>query len=110
MRSLNEIVIAVQDCEPCTDEELRMCVMALHFRNHNATRDMDELCELVKCDDAKAKFRAAFWTRENESRFRGNKMPVDEFLGPGNIPWNDEYKARMKMAKNVFKKATGIDL
>lgn len=110
MRSLNEIVIAVQNCEPCTDEELRLCVMALYYRDFQSKWAMDELSVLADKGDSKTRLRALLWLRDADSRFKGGKMPVDEFLGPGNIPWNDEYKRRLRMAEAVFEKATGIKL
>lgn len=110
MRSTNEIIIAVQDCLPCTDEELRLCIMSLKARLHFAEHDMDELSAAVTAGKPFAKMRAGFWERDREMRFQSMKKPVEEYLGPANTPGTPEYTQRMAGARALFKKATGINL
>ena len=110
MRSTNEIVIAVKESQPATDQELRYCILALSAMNHFANNDLDNLIDAVLEKKPLATVRAEISKRGRERRFQSNKMPVDQYLGLGNIPGNPEYEQRMKMSKALFKKATGIDL
>lgn len=110
MRSTNEIVIAVQECQPCSDEELRLCIMSLKARLYFATKAANNLAEAIEMAKPSVKLKAGFWKRDAETRFRSNKMPVDEYLGSANIPGTQEYNDRLRVAKAICKKATGIEL
>ena len=110
MRSTNEIIIAVKDCEPCTDKELRLAVVALsgmQIMDRMATR---QLAKAIIEGTSSATLRAKFFLQEDEIRFKSMKMPVDEYLGQSNIPGTPENDYQMRLAKNIFKKATGLDL
>ena len=110
MRSTNEIVIAVKESQAVDETELRYCVLALSAMEHFARHALDELVDAVLAKRKKADWLAAFSHNEREHKFQSKKMPVDEYLGPGNIPGNPEYEQRMKMSKAIFKKATGLEL
>lgn len=111
MRSTNQIIIAVQECEPCTEEELRLCIMSLKARLHFAESAADDMADAIDrgehrgIDPGKggAKMRAGFWRGEAESRFKAMKMPVDEYLGPGNTPGAPEYTEGLRVSKAIFK-------
>ena len=110
MRSTLQIIIAVKEQRPATEEELRLCVVALsamQTMDHMQTR---QLIEAVLDGRGSAKFRAECMRREAEIRFKSLKMPVEEYLGPDNIPGTPENGRLVSMAKNVFKQATGEDL
>ena len=114
MRSTNQIIIAVQECEPCTEGELRLCIMSLKARLYFAEKAADDMAEAIETGaDGKiavAKLRAGFWRNEAESQFRAMKMPVDEYLGPGNTPGTPEQVERLRVSKAIFEKATGLKL
>ena len=114
MRSTNKIVIAVQECDPCTEEELRLCIMSLKARLYFAEEAANDMAEAIEAGAdgkiAAAKLRAGFWRNEAEPRFKAMKMPVDEYLGPGNTPGTPEHAEHLRMSKAIFKKATGVEL
>jgi len=114
MRSTNQIIIAVQECLPCTDAELRLCIMSLKARLYFAEDAANNMAEAIgpsgTATIASAKLQAGFWKNEAEARFRAMKMPVDKYLGPGNTPGTPEHAERMQMGKAIFKAATGMDL
>ena len=109
MRSTNQIMIAVKECESCTEEELRLCITSLEARLYFAEKAADDMAEAIDGSRG-AKFRAGFWKNEAESRFQSMKMPVDEYLGPGNTPGTPEQAERLRISKAIFKKATGMEL
>ena len=110
MKSTNEITIAVQECEPLTDEELRLCIMSLKARLYFAEKAANEMADAIEAGSASAKMRAGFWQRDAETRFQSKKMPVDQYLGPADTPGTPEYAERLRVGKAIFKKATGMDL
>ena len=110
MRSTNEITIAVTECEPCTEQELRLCVAALKARVYFAEKSAGDMAEAIGKGMGPAKLLAGFWNNESETRFRGMKMPVDEYLGPNNTPGTPEHAKRNELHKAIFKKATGLEL
>lgn len=111
MRSTNEIRIAVSECEPCTDTELRLCIAAMGGQLHFAINASDRMSEAIESDNKVQRLcRAGFWRDGAERRFQSNKMPVDKYLGPGNIPGSPEQVERLKVGKAIVKKATGMEL
>ena len=110
MRSVLEIIIAVKDQQPATDEELRLCIVALSAMQTMDGMQLHELAESVIDGTASAKLRARHVMREAEIRFKSMKMPVDKYLGPRNTPGTPENDRSVRIAKNILKKATGIDL
>jgi len=114
MRSTNEIIIAVDECDPCTEEELRLCIASMKARLYFAEDAADKMAAAIESDKSTAnlrsKLRAGFWKNEAETRFQSMKMPVDEYLGAGNTPGTPEHAERLRIGKAIFKKATGIEL
>ena len=112
MRSTLQIIIAVKESQPVTEEELRLALLALSGINHFVQHDLDGLIEAI--EEGKPapflKMKAEFMKGTRERLFQGIKKDPREWLGPGNIPGNPEYDQRLKMAKNIFKQATGIDI
>lgn len=111
MRSTNEIMISVQECKPCSDRELRMCIAALSSRLYFAEHAADGMSEAIKSDSSMLPLlRAGYWRDEAEHRFRSVKMPVDEYLGAGNMPGSPEQIQRLTAGKAFFKEVTGLEL
>lgn len=112
MRSTNEIMIAVSECEPCTDEELRFCISALGAMLHFAKIAADDMAEGIEGDGTSLKHKvcAKLWKQNAEGRFKSIKMPVDQYLGPGNIPGSPEQVERLRIGKALVKKVTGVEL
>jgi hypothetical protein len=110
MRSTNEIVIAVKESQPATDQELRYCVLALSAMEYFARHNLNDLVDCVLNENQTVRMRAEFSKNERENRFQSAKMPVDQYLGPRNTPGTPEYEAGVKMSKALFAKATGIEL
>ena len=109
MRSTLEIIVAVKDSTPVTEEELRMALLALsgieyfsasHVRRFAALKNADPLFEFLRAE-------AERWGTE---RFNALKKDPLEWLGPTNIPGSTEYKDRMALGKKIVKSATGLEL
>lgn len=111
MRTINEIIIAVKDCEPATDEELRMCIAALSGIEYFSNKNLEDLT--VAITESKS-LLIDLRVRESkhwlETRFAVFKKDPVKWLGPGNTPGHPEQVARMAMSKKIFKAATGEDL
>lgn len=112
MRSTNELMVAVSECDACTDEELRCCVSALSAMLHFAKRAADDMSEGIEGGGTsiKHKVSAKLWRQNAEGRFNSIKMPVDTYLGPGNMPGSPEQAERLRIGKAIVKKVTGMTL
>jgi hypothetical protein len=109
-RSTLDIILAVKDCTPATEEELRLALMALSHMLQITERTLHDLAEAVREGKPSAKMRAANELREYELRVKGRKMPPKEYLGPTYTPGTPENAAAMKWANGVYKAATGQDI
>lgn len=109
-RNILEIIIACKEQQPATEEELRLCVVALSAMLYTVEREERELFEAVVEGKPSAKLRAEVCKRETEIRFKAKKMAPREYLGPSHTPGTPENENLARMAKAVFKKATGQDL
>lgn len=111
MRSTLEIIIAVKESQPVTEEELRMALLALSGIDHFRSGTINQLIESI---ESKAQLRidlaAGFAKQQRESLFKAMKKDPVEWLGPGNLPGNPEYEERVKWARRVYEKATGEKL
>ena len=111
MRSINKIIVAVQENQPVTEEELRFTILAFSAMEFLNSRVIERLVAAI---DAKHQFSMDLWSthakKEFEIRSKSNKMPPDEYLGPGYIPGTPEYEQRRSIAKKVFEKVTGEKL
>lgn len=99
MRSTNEILIAVQECGSCTDEELRLCIMSMGTMLYFGHLAADDLAATI-CDPlGNAKVEAATWVNGTKGRFEAWKMPMDEYLGPSGMPGTPEHAERLALSK-----------
>lgn len=112
MRSTLEIIIAVKDCEDVTEQELKYALLAMSAMNHFAEEDLRALTDAVQVGNPQViKLRTGFASDGQSRRLDlSMKMPVDEYLGPGNIPGTPEYNQRMEFSKSLYKQIFGEDL
>lgn len=111
MRTTSEIIAAVRNCEPVTDEEMRMCIAALANVEWFLRSSLQKLVDALDTKGpAQQRLRADSARATLESMHRGMRTPVDRWLGPHNIPGTPEYTARISGAKALLKKATGVDM
>jgi hypothetical protein len=110
MRSTLEIIIAVKECQPVTEEELKLALMVMSSIDHFLESELRDLAEAVESGGASAKLRAGFAKGTLERMFAARKKAPDEWLGPGNIPGNPEHDRRLVTAKKLYEKATGQKL
>jgi hypothetical protein len=103
MRSTLEIISAVKDNEPVTDEELRLCIVVMHCVNHFVGSDLQKLIDAIRADRPPAvlKATAEFASGTIERTFAAVKVSPTEWLSSEDVE-------RMAWANAVFKKATGI--
>jgi hypothetical protein len=110
MRTTLEIIIAVTECQPVTEDELKLALMAMSSIEHFLKQELLGLIEAIREGKPTVKMRAEAAWGTVERMWNAAKKPPDEWLGPTNIPGNAEHSARLKRGKALFKKATGIDL
>lgn len=112
MRSTIEIICAVKDNKPVTEEELRLCIVVMATTEHIIKRALQKLINAIIADKPAThlKVRAEFASCTIERMFAAVKEPPTEWLSTEDIPWTPESAARREWAKAVFKSATGIDL
>lgn len=112
MRSTIEIIIAVKESQPVTEEELKLALCAMSGIHHHLQESLRKIIEEIRAEKPAPllKMKADFEYGTLERLWNGIKMPADEFLGPGNTPGNPEHARRMEMGKRIYKKATGEDL
>ena len=112
MRSTNEIIIAVKECQPVTEDELKLALCAMSGIHYHLKRSLEKTISDIEDGkpEAMLKYRAGFEKGTLEVMFNAIKMPPDEFLGPDNTPGTPEFKKRLDLGKAIFKKATGLDL
>lgn len=112
MRSTVDIIVAVKECQPATEEELRLALVAMSAIEHFVRTDLQKLIDAVEEGKPAGviEIKAAFAKGTISRMFKAIKMPVDKWLGPGNTPGTPENTKRLAMAKKIFKRATGLDL
>jgi hypothetical protein len=106
MRSTNNLIIAVTECKPCTDEELRFCISALTAMLHFAEKAANEMSDGIEGGGTSLKHKVCskLWHENAEGRFKAIKMPVDKYLGTGNMPGSPEQVERMRFGKALIEK------
>lgn len=117
-KSTLDIVVAVMECQPLTEEELRMAVHALANIDYLVRKELEDLIEAVEESEIlnQGEFiefpavRAKAAKQVREVLFQALKKPPREWLGPGNIPGTPEFQERVRIGKMIVKKATGVDL
>lgn len=94
MRTVSEIVDAVQEQQPVTEDELRLALLCLHFHGQMASQsDFETASEL------KLRMRA----KENfERRFRMMRADPTVFLGPRWTPGTPENAAGRAGSKRLL--------
>lgn len=111
MRSTLDIIIAVQESQPATEEELRTCIVAMAAFDYFTSSNLAKLVEAI---DSGKQVRIDIYKSESkkwaETKFCAQKKPMIEWVGEDNMPGNPEYEARRKMFKGIAKAATGLDL
>lgn len=110
MKSILEIAIAAQEQKEATDEELRLALVSYSHMLSFAELELRELCDAVVEGKPSVKLRAECVRNELDTRFKARKMTPTEYLGKEFTPGTAEHDKLRKMAFNVVKKATGIDL
>ena len=112
MRTTNEIIIAVKDCEPVTDQELKLALVAMAGIQYFLKSDLQTLVDLSLGDapSGRIKMRAEFAKQTIDRMFKAIKTPPDKWLGEDGIPGTEANRSRMEMGKAIFKAATGQDL
>lgn len=96
MKSINQIQIAVQEGEPLTEEEMRLCIESQRTIICYYEKVLDGLVMAIR--EARVQM------------FEARKMLPQDWLGPDNIPGTPEYKKKLELAKRLFEKATGETL
>lgn len=110
MRPTCEIIADVKDEKEVTYEELKMACLVQSFLLFKYQQDVSRLLEGgisadltrqtwysdKKTSSAKSGISSAYWT--------GIKADPVKFLGQGNIPGTEEYRARYALSKNMLEK------
>lgn len=112
MRSTNEIIIAVKECQPVTVDELKLALIVQSNINHFITDALRKLIEAIKKGKEGSFLRAAWAETTLESMFQAAKKDPEVWLQPDNIPGNPEHDKRYTISKKVLTKvlgAMGID-
>lgn len=112
MRSTLQIMVAVAEDTPATEQELRYALHAAAQQNRLVEHALHDLAEAVRDrrSETVQQFLALSALKLLDTMFQARKTPVDTWLGASNIPGSPEQQERLRVGKVVFKKATGIDL
>lgn len=119
MRTTNEIIIAVQDCEYTSHEELSLALVALSSIEQFGERKLRELVDEVKKTIEKVsaghagdihnvplKLRLITSEEHAEFRFKALKNDPKTYLGPDSTPGTPEQAKFHKMALGVLEHVT----
>jgi hypothetical protein len=104
MRSTLEIIIAVKESQPATEEELRLALLVMSSIDHFVRHDLHELAEAVEAGRLSATWRAKEAMGTLERMFHARKQDPREWLGPDNIPGNPAYEQRYRAAMRLLEK------
>ncbi len=110
MRSTLEIIVAVKESQPATEEELRLALVAMSAVDYFLEKELRGLAESVAEGKPTARMKAGLAIDLLGRIFDAKKQPPDEWLLPDNTPGTPEYQKRLEAGKRLFKKATGQDL
>ena len=95
MRTVSEIIEAVQEQQPATEEELRLALLCCHYSLTLAQRyDFETASEMALRMGAKETF---------ERNFRMMKSDPTVYLGANWTPGTSENKAQRDRSKRVLK-------
>lgn len=113
MRSTNEIIIALKECEPVEYDELRMACLVLNsllFFSHNNIKRLlkggtgAEITKNMEFPHAHADLGIS------KTEYEAMKKDPVEWLGADNIPGTPEYMERYKISKAIFNKVMNGDV
>lgn len=110
MRSINKIVIAVQESQSATEDELRLALISLNNLYFLMREKYSHLSKAVLDGRKYPGILAQTSECIMESSIKSNSLTPAEFLGPNNIPGTPENNRNRKMSKSIFKAATGQDI
>jgi len=110
MRSTVEIIVATQDSSSVTLEEAKLALLVMSAISGITERRLRTLAEGVLEGKAVAKMQANESLRMLTHLFAARKLAPAAWLGAEGIPGTPEHAERQRVAKSVFKKATGLDL
>lgn len=97
MRTVSEIVDAVQEGAPATDQELRTALLCLFYDGSLATKpDFEDASELKLRTRARESF---------ERRFRMMKSKPDKYLGPRWTPGTEENRQGRELSRKIAERA-----
>lgn len=107
MRSTLEIIIAVKECQPATDEELRLALIAMCNMEHFVRRDLESLADAVIAGQPSAMLRAASAKKTLDAMFYARKKSPAEWLGPEHTPGTPEFQRFYEAGKRLLEKIEG---
>jgi hypothetical protein len=102
VRSTLEIIIAVKECAPVTEEELKLALIVMCNVEHFVRRDLTALAQAVKGGRPSVKLIAASAEKTLESMFYARKKDPAEWLGPADTPGTEEFRRRYAGAKALL--------
>lgn len=95
MRTVGEIVEAVQEREPATEEELRLALLCLYYDGGLATRHDGETAHVLLL---RMTIKDSF-----ERRFKMMRLEPSVYLGPNWTPGTPENDKQRKMSKGILR-------
>ena len=102
MRSTLEIICAVKECRPVTEEELRLALVVMTNMEHFVRHELHKLIELIQDGSTSLGVRATLIKDSLDRLFHARKLDPVEWLGAENIPGTPEYAKRQEWALKVL--------
>lgn len=101
MRSTNEVITAVHNGEPCTEEELRLCILSMRSTVVMVKSDLARWAvEPIKPVHVKLK-ADLYWREMNNLSWAA---PLDKRIPPNDRPGHPEFEQRRAVANKVMDK------
>jgi hypothetical protein len=111
VRSTLDVIIAVKESQLATEEELRMCIVAMAAFAYFTDTQLDDLIgDFHHANPHVRAIRLSEAKEWQETKFNAQKKPMIEWIGEHNMPGHPEYEERMKLFKKIAKDATGLEL
>ena len=101
MRTTNEIIEAARMGEPCTEEELRLCIISMRSWAIMA----HSWHAKIACDKSLPKGVSMMANEKWRQVNVGWNIPVDERVGPNNHYNNPDLQRRKELAKKIWNAA-----
>jgi hypothetical protein len=86
MRSTKDIITAVKESQPVTQDDLRMALLVMSTVDGFTWRELYDLIEAVQSDPEQARMKAAFAKGILERMYRAKKEDPETWLGPEQTP------------------------